>query len=34
LSAWIDSAEEWMKITSELSVAINSALAKENIVMS
>jgi small-conductance mechanosensitive channel len=33
LSAWIDSAEEWMKITSELSVAINSALTRENITL-
>jgi potassium-dependent mechanosensitive channel len=32
--AWIDSEEEWMKITSDLSLAINSALAKENIAMS
>ena len=32
--AWIDSEDEWMKITSDLSLAINSALAKENIVMS
>ena len=29
--AWIDSEEEWMKITSELSIAIHAALAKENI---
>ena len=29
--AWIDSEEEWMKITSELSLAILAALAKENI---
>jgi potassium efflux system protein len=33
LSAWIDSAEEWMKITSDLSLAINSALARENIAL-
>jgi small-conductance mechanosensitive channel len=32
--AWIDSAEEWMKITSDLSLAINAAMAKENIAMS
>jgi small-conductance mechanosensitive channel len=31
---WIDSEEEWMKVTSELSVAINSALAKENVTLS
>jgi small-conductance mechanosensitive channel len=34
LSAWIDSAEQWMKITSDLSLAINAALAKENIAIS
>jgi len=34
LRAWIDSEEEWMTITSELSLAINAALAKENITMS
>jgi potassium efflux system protein len=34
LRAWIDSEEEWMKITSDLSLAINAALAKENIAMS
>lgn len=34
LRAWIDSEEEWMKITSELSLALNSALAKENIAVS
>ncbi len=34
LRAWIDSEEEWMKITSELSLAINAALAKENIAIS
>jgi len=33
LSAWIDSAEEWMKVSSELSLAITTALAKENIVL-
>jgi len=33
LSAWIDSADQWMKITSDLSVAINSELAKENITL-
>ena len=31
LRAWVDSEEEWMKISSDLSIAINSALAKENI---
>ncbi len=31
LSVWIDSADEWMKVTSDLSVAVNAALAKENI---
>ncbi len=34
LRAWIDSEEEWMNITSDLSLAINAALAKENITMS
>jgi small-conductance mechanosensitive channel len=34
LSVWIDSAEEWMKVTSDLSLAINAALAKANIVIS
>ena len=34
LRAWIDSEEEWMKITSDLSLAINAALARENIAMS
>jgi potassium efflux system protein len=29
--AWIDSEDEWMKITSDLSIAISAALAKENI---
>jgi len=33
LRAWIDSEEEWMKITSELTLAIHAALAKENIAM-
>jgi small-conductance mechanosensitive channel len=33
LRAWIDSQEEWMKVTSDLSVAINAALTKENITM-
>jgi potassium-dependent mechanosensitive channel len=33
LRVWIDSEEEWMKITSDLSLAINSALTKENIAM-
>jgi small-conductance mechanosensitive channel len=33
LRAWIDSQEEWMKVTSDLSVSINAALAKENITM-
>ena len=31
LSAWIDSSEGWVRITSDLSLAINAALAKENI---
>ena len=34
LRAWIDSEEQWMKITSDLSLAVNAALAKENIAMS
>jgi small-conductance mechanosensitive channel len=29
--AWIDSEEEWLKITSELSLSIHAALAKEDI---
>jgi len=33
LRAWIDSEEAWMKITSDLSLAINEALAKENITL-
>jgi len=33
LRAWTDSEEEWMKVTSDLSLAINSALARENIAM-
>jgi len=33
LSAWIDSADEWMKVTSDLSLSINAALAKENIAL-
>ncbi len=33
LRAWTDSEEEWTKITSDLSLAINSALARENIAM-
>jgi potassium-dependent mechanosensitive channel len=33
LSVWIDSADEWMKVTSDLSVAINAALTKENIAL-
>jgi small-conductance mechanosensitive channel len=33
LSAWIDSADEWARVTSDLSVAINAALAKENIAL-
>ena len=33
LRAWIDSEEEWMKITSELSLAVNAALAKEGITL-
>ena len=31
LRAWIDSEEEWMKITSDLSLIINAELTKENI---
>ena len=31
LRVWIDSEEEWMEVTSDLSLAINEALAKENI---
>ena len=34
LRAWTNSEEEWMKITSDLSLAVNSALAGENIAMS
>lgn len=33
LRAWIDAEDQWMKVTSELSLAINSALAKENIAL-
>jgi potassium efflux system protein len=33
LRVWIDSEEEWMKITSDLSVAVSAALAKENITL-
>jgi len=33
LRAWIDSEEAWMKITSDLSLAINTALARENIAL-
>jgi potassium efflux system protein len=32
--AWVDADEEWMKITSDLSLAINAALAKDNITIS
>jgi potassium efflux system protein len=31
--AWIDSEQDWMRFTSDLSVAINSALVKENITL-
>jgi small-conductance mechanosensitive channel len=31
LRAWIDAEDEWMRITSDLSLAINDALTKENI---
>ena len=31
---WVDSEEDWMKVTSELSLALNSALARENIAIS
>ncbi len=33
LSVWIDSADEWMKVTSDLSLAINAELAKESIAL-
>jgi potassium efflux system protein len=33
LSAWIDSADESTRVTSDLSLAVNSALAKENIAL-
>jgi small-conductance mechanosensitive channel len=33
LRAWIDAEDEWMRITSDLSLAINDALAKENITL-
>ena len=33
LRAWIDSEDEWMRVTSDLSLAINDALAKENITL-
>jgi potassium efflux system protein len=33
LRAWIDSAEDWMQITSDLSLAVNQALAQESITM-
>jgi small-conductance mechanosensitive channel len=31
LRAWIDSEDKWVQITSDLSLAVNAALAKENI---
>jgi small-conductance mechanosensitive channel len=31
--SWIDSEEDWMVVTSELSIAITGALAKEGIAM-
>ncbi len=34
VQAWIDSSDKWMEITSDLSLAINAALAKENIALS
>ena len=34
LRAWTDSQDEWLKITSDLSLAINAALARENIALS
>jgi len=33
LRAWIDAEEDWMKVTSDLSLAINAALAKESIAL-
>jgi small-conductance mechanosensitive channel len=33
LRAWIDSGDAWMQITSELSLSVNAALAKENIAL-
>jgi small-conductance mechanosensitive channel len=33
LRVWIDSEEQWLKITSDLSLAVNAAMAKENIVL-
>jgi potassium efflux system protein len=33
LRAWIDSEEDWMQVTSDLSLAVNAAIAKENITM-
>ncbi len=33
LRVWIDSFDEWMKIRSELSLAINAALTRENIAL-
>jgi small-conductance mechanosensitive channel len=33
LRVWIDSEDEWLKITSELSLAVNAALVKENITL-
>lgn len=33
LRVWTDSEDEWMSVTSDLSLAINDALAKENITM-
>jgi potassium-dependent mechanosensitive channel len=33
LRAWIDAEDKWMQVTSDLSLAIRDALAKENIAM-
>ena len=33
LRAWTEHAEQWMKIRSELAIAINAALAAENIAL-
>jgi potassium efflux system protein len=33
LRAWIDAEEQWLQITSDLSLAVNAALTKENITL-